>query len=148
MIGWREWASLPDLGIEAIKVKVDTGARSSALHAFRMRVVSEDGEPWAQFEIHPQQRTGAMAVTARCPIIEWRRVRSSNGRVEERPVVRTRIKLGEHQWPIDVTLTNRDEMGFRMLLGRAAVRRRFVIDPGRSYLGGERLARTEPAAER
>ena len=135
-IGWREWTALPDLGVPAVKAKVDTGARTSALHAFRLRVIDRDGEPWVRFEIHPSQRTARDSVEACCPVAAWRRVRSSNGEVENRPVISTTLQLGDQSWVAEVTLTNRDEMGFRMLLGRAAVRRRFLVDPGRSFLAG------------
>ena len=135
-VGWREWARLPDFGVPAIKVKIDTGARTSALHAFKLRLSERHGRQWAHFEIHPHQRSAAGAVRVECPVVGRRRVRSSNGDVEERPVIRTTIELAGVRWPVDITLTNRDEMGFRMLIGRAAVRRRFVVDPSRSYLGG------------
>jgi hypothetical protein len=136
-IGWREWASLPELGIPAIKTKVDTGARTSALHAFRLREWRLNGDAWVSFEVHPEQRSLRGAIAVECPVSGWRRVRSSNGLVQHRPVIRTTIGLVGHLWPVDITLTNRDEMGFRMLIGRAAIRQRFVVDPGRSFVGGE-----------
>ena len=139
VIGWREWIALPEYGVSAIKAKVDTGARTSALHAFQLVVTEEETGPVARFEIHPEQRTASGAVEVSAPVIGWRRVRSSNGEVQERPVIHTHLALGEACWPVEMTLTNRDEMGFRMLLGRAAVRRRFLIDPGRSYVGSRRL---------
>ena len=141
MIGWREWVRLPELGVDAVKAKVDTGARTSALHAFRVRHSERDGRPWVTFEIHPEQRSTSGAITVDCPVAGWRRVRSSNGDVQVRPVIRTDVELAGERWPIDVTLTNRDEMGFRMLIGRAAVRRRFVVDPGRSFIGPKAAAR-------
>ena len=144
-IGWREWVALPDFGVPAVKVKVDTGARTSALHAFRLRTGTVDGVPVARFEIHPHQRNAADAVRVESPIVAWRRVRSSNGEIQDRPVIRTVISLGGVRWPIEVTLTNRDEMGFRMLLGRSAVRRRFVVDPGRSFLVSRRDGTLEPS---
>jgi hypothetical protein len=141
VIGWREWVALPEFGVRAIKVKVDTGARTSALHAFRLHVLDDADGPVAQFEIHPEQRRATDAVVVTSPIVGWRRVRSSNGELQKRPVIRTHLGLGEDRWPIEVTLTNRDEMGFRMLLGRAAIRRRYVVDPGRSYLASKRPPR-------
>ncbi|MEX2587740.1 MAG: RimK/LysX family protein [Actinomycetota bacterium] len=138
-IGWREWLALPDLGVEAIKAKIDTGARSSALHAFGLRQYTVDGEPWVSFEIHPQQRSRAGAVKVRCPVEGWRRIRSSDGKQQDRPYIITSIQLAGEVWPIELTLTKRDEMGFRMLVGRRAVRRRFLVNPGRSYLGGRTL---------
>jgi hypothetical protein len=134
VIGWREWVGLPALSPDPTKVKIDTGARTSALHAFNLRVVERDGIEWADFEIHPAQRSAAGAVAVSCEIAEFRRVRSSSGQVERRPVIRTSVQIGPELFDIDVTLTSRDEMGFRMLLGRAAIRRRFLVDPGRSYV--------------
>lgn len=149
VIGWREWAALPDLRVDAIKVKVDTGARTSALHAFDLEVVEREGEPWVQFCVHPFQRDDDQVVAASAPLLEERQVRSSNGQMEERPVILTDVGLGDQRWAIELTLTRRDEMGFRMLLGREAVRGRFVVDPGRSYLTGtppgrRRAAHTDP----
>ncbi len=134
VIGWREWVSLPDLGVPALKAKVDTGARTSALHAFDLEIDETSAGAVARFEIHPDQQGANGAIAVEWPILTWRKVRSSNGDVEERPVIRTALELGGKRWPVDVTLTNRDEMGFRMLLGRAAIRRRFVVDSGRSFL--------------
>ncbi len=138
VLGWREWVSLPSFGVEAVKAKIDTGARTSSLHAFRLTTLEREGATWATFEVHPRQRSPADAIVVEAPVVEFRRVRSSNGSVQQRPVIRTEIEVGGSRWPIDVTLTNRDEMGFRMLIGRAAIRRRFVVDPARSYLSGRR----------
>ena len=138
MLGWREWASLPELGVDAIKVKVDTGARTSALHAFRPQRTTRDGVPHVRFEIHPVQRSRTGAITVEVPVVDEIDVRSSNGQVQRRPVIRTDIAVGPSRWTIDVTLTRRDQMGFRMLLGRAGVRRRFLVDPARSYVHGGR----------
>lgn len=134
IVGWREWVSLPEMSCIPVKAKIDTGARTSALHAFGLRILEREGGRVAAFELHPVQRSGADAARVECPVTAFRKVRSSNGRVETRPVVTTLVRLGETQWPIEVTLTSRDAMGFRMLLGRAAVRRRFLVDPGRSFL--------------
>ena len=133
-IGWREWVQLPELCPTPIKAKVDTGARTSALHAFDLALREIDGHTIACFELHPIQRSRAGAVRVEWPVLGFRRVRSSNGRTERRPLVVTRARAGRVEWPIEITLASRDEMGFRMLLGRAALRRRFVIDPGRSFL--------------
>ena len=134
VIGWREWVRLPDFTPVPIKAKVDTGARTSSLHAFDLRVKEVDGLPVALFHVHPVQRSRAGATRIEWPISSFRRVRSSNGKVENRPVITTDLQLGGGSWPIEVTLTSRDQMGFRMLLGRAAVRRRFIVDAGRSFL--------------
>jgi hypothetical protein len=125
---------LADLSPTPVKIKIDTGARTSALHAFGMRVEDRNGIKVATFELHPVQRSREDAVEVSCPVTSFRKVRSSNGRVETRPVVQTTVQLGPTVWPIEVTLTSRDTMGFRMLLGRAAIRRRFLVDPGRSFV--------------
>lgn len=137
IIGWREWVRLVDLGGALVKTKVDTGARTSALHAFALEELERDGIPLARFEVHPVQRRSTPSIAAEIPITEWREIRNSGGKVERRPVVTTTIQLGESRFPIDITLTRRDEMGFRMLLGRHAVRRRFLVDPGRSFRMGK-----------
>jgi hypothetical protein len=129
--------SLPDLCDLPINAKVDTGARTSSLHAFALQRFLRDGEPWVRFEVHPLQRSKASVTVVEYPVHDERAVRSSTGHQQHRFVIRTPVRLGDDQWEIDLTLTRRDEMGFRMLLGREAVRRRFQIDPGRSYLAGK-----------
>ena len=138
VIGWREVAVLPQLGIDKIKVKIDTGARSSALHAFNIREFKRDGKDFVRFQIHPLQRDRNTTVTSEAELLEYRKVRNSGGAAQLRPVIITEIKLGENSWSIELTLTNRDVMGFRMLLGRQAVRNKFLIDPGRSFLQSRR----------
>ncbi len=134
IVGWRESIELPELCATPIKAKIDTGALTSALHAFNLSVVERDGDSWADFEIHPVQRSKRAAVTVSHPVAGFRKVRSSSGHLERRPVIKTPIQIGSHCYHIEISLASRDEMGFRMLLGRAALRRRFVVDPGRSYL--------------
>ena len=136
-IGWREWIALPGLGVEHIKVKVDTGARTSALHAFDIELVQRRGQQLARFLVHPLQRDTVTTIQAEAPIVDWRRIKSSNGQVEQRPVIRTVLGILDDQHEIDITLTRRDEMGFRMLLGREAVRGHFFVDPGGSYYNGK-----------
>lgn len=131
--GWREWVALPELGVDRIKAKIDTGARTSAIHAFEIRPFERNGEKHVCFSLHPVQHRRHPVVLCEAPVVDERVVTSSNGEREHRYVVETSVKLGDDVWPIEVTLTNRDEMGFRMLLGRRAVRRRFVIDPGGSF---------------
>jgi hypothetical protein len=133
-IGWREWISLPDLGVEAIKAKIDTGARSSAIHAFNIHTFERNGVAMVGFHIHPYQRDSHKTVAAEAAILDRRHVRNSGGHAEERIAILTTACLQEEQWPIELTLTNRDLMGFRILLGRQAVRRRFLVNPGRSFL--------------
>jgi len=136
VVGWREWVALPDWGVPAIKAKIDTGARTSALHAFDIETTERRGVIWARFVVHPWQESRADEVVVEAPLLERRAVRSSSGTARMRPVVLTTVRLAGHDVPIEVTLTRRDEMGFRMLIGRQALRRRFVVDPARSYLGG------------
>ena len=136
-LGWREWAALPELGIATIKVKVDTGARSSALHAFDVTRSDDESGAWVDFAVHPLQRDASNTVRCRARLLDERWVRSSSGRRTFRPVIVTSLVLGSNAWPIELTLVRRDLMGFRMLIGREALRRRAVVDPGRSYLTGE-----------
>lgn len=142
IIGWREWVSLPELGIRAIKVKVDTGARSSSLHAFDVREFEKDGETWVQFSVHPVQRSERNLVDVKAKVLDYRTVRSSSGKASRRPVIVTQIELMGFTWPVELTLANRDQMGFRMLLGRQAFRKRFLVDAGNSYYSGKRSSRS------
>lgn len=146
-IGWREWVAFPELGVEAIKAKVDTGARTSSIHAFDLREVRRDGRVYVRFKIHPEQRSARPEIEVELPMVARRRVRDSGGKLEERPVVSTEIELMGERWPIELTLTRRDMMGFRMLLGRRAIRGRFVVDPGGSFYGGKRARRNRGSHE-
>ncbi|MFU8802612.1 MAG: ATP-dependent zinc protease [Bradymonadaceae bacterium] len=137
VIGWREWATLTDLGLPAIKAKVDTGARSSAIHAYEISTFERDGVHMVRFLVHPVQRNTRETVAIETPIHDEREVRSSTGHGQLRIVIRPLIKLFDESWPIDLTLTNRELMGFRMLLGREALRGRFLIDPSKSFLAGQ-----------
>ncbi len=137
IIGWREWVALPELGISCIKVKIDTGARTSSLHAFRIREFDKDGKRFVRFQVHPFQRNSKETVECEAPVLEFRSVRSSNGQLSKRPLIVTVVEVLGQSWPIEVTLANRDEMGFRMLLGREAVRGRMLVDSGNSYYGGQ-----------
>lgn len=134
IVGWREWVSLPELGISTLKAKIDTGARTSALHAFRVDYYEEQGQPKVNFDIHPLQGQETPVINCVANVIDRRRVTDSGGHREERYVIKTHLILGMHTWPIEITLTNRDDMRFRMLLGRTAIRRRFIIDPAVSFL--------------
>ena len=134
--GWREWVSLPGIGVPWVKAKLDTGARSSAIHAFDIEEFERDGETWVRYSIHPWQRSAEDATSCESRVIEQRHVRSSSGHSVERYVVPLDITLVGHTVAAEVTLSRRDEMGFRMLVGREALRGGFLVDPGRSYLGG------------
>lgn len=141
VIGWREWLELPELKIKNIKAKIDTGARSSSLHAFDVETYKRLGKEYVKFKVHPTQRSSKPTIICHAKVLEYRKVKSSNGQTELRPVILTPVKLLGKKWPIEVTLTNRDEMGFRMLLGRESIRERFYIDVSNSYFGEkEKLA--------
>ncbi len=131
--GWREWAALPDLDIPWIKVKLDTGARTSALHAFDLEELPGDR---VRFSVHPWQDSDADQATVECDVHDRRVVRSSSGHAQERIVVLTAIELAGRTVEAEVTLSNRDQMGFRMLIGREALRQGFVVDPARSFQAG------------
>ena len=134
IIGWREWVALPGLGIGEIKAKIDTGARSSSLHAFDIHILNLKGQQRVRFKVHPRQRDTLNTVSAEVDLIECRTVRNSGGHTELRPVILTDIELMGKKWLIELTLTNRDAMGFRMLLGRQAIKGQFLIDCHQSFL--------------
>jgi hypothetical protein len=136
VLGWREWVALPRWEVAHLKSKLDTGARTSSLHAFDLEWFERDGQRWVRFEIHPWQRSTSDAVVVEAAVVATRDIRSSSGAIDHRPVVCTSLRLGEITIDAEITLTRRDEMGFRMLIGREALRGRFLVDPGRSYRGG------------
>jgi len=137
-LGWREWVGLPVLGIRQIKAKVDTGARTSALHAFKVRSFMEGNNERVEFQIHPIQKDNDTAITCVADVLDKRVVTDSGGHKEERFVISTDLAIGKHIWPIEVTLTARDDMLFRMLLGRTAIKNIAQVDPARSYLVGKK----------
>ena len=137
VIGWREWVALPAMGINSIKVKVDSGARSSSLHAHDLKVFERNGVQWVRFKVQPVQRSIAKTVVVEAEVFEFRSVKSSSGVAKMRPVIITEVELLGNRWPVELTLASRDEMGFRMLLGREAFRGRFLVDAGNSYYGGK-----------
>lgn len=136
LAGWREWVQLPEIGVPWIKAKLDTGARTSSLHAYDISTFDSEGVAWVRFRVRPWQESAEDETTIECPVHDTRRVRSSSGHVEERVVVRMRVVLIGREIDAEVTLTNRDAMGFRMLIGREALRRGFAVAAGRSFVGG------------
>ena len=142
VLGWREWVSLPDLGIKRIKAKVDTGARTSTLHAFDVCLEEAADSKIVHFRIHPKQRDLDSVIECEAPLLDQREVRDSGGHSEFRYVIESCIKIGSRLITAEITLTNRDNMGFRMLLGRTAMKGYYLVDPGKSYLVGKRLKDT------
>ena len=136
-LGWREWVDLPELGLKDIKAKVDSGARTSALHAFELRAFEENGRQRVEFKMHPNQRDRDTVAVCTADIKDRREVRDSGGHREQRWVIETPVSIGGQTWPVELTLTARDDMLFRMLLGRTAMNGRAIIDPSRSYLAGK-----------
>lgn len=136
-LGWREWVALPELGLVRIKAKVDSGARTSALHAFFVETIEQEGILRVRFMIHPFQHDTQTERECVADLVEERLVTDSGGHSEMRQVIRTPIMVGQRKWPIEITLTNRDTMKFRMLLGRNALKGNYLINPGNSFLAGK-----------
>ena len=134
LVGWREWVSLPELGVDRVKVKVDTGARTSALHASELVSTKEGDLEFVSFTLHPLQNNTQTKIRCKARVKEHRLVKDSGGREETRVVIETNIILGDDQWTIELTLADRETMAFRMLLGRNAIRNQFYVDPTRAYL--------------
>lgn len=137
IIGWREWCELPALALPGVLAKIDTGAKTSSLHAFDIRT-SGRSDDWITFSVHPVQRRKRPVIHCEARCVDVRSVTSSNGTSEERPVIETTLVIGGRSFLSEITLTNRDEMGFRMLIGRQSLNRRFVVDPALSYCCGDR----------
>lgn len=140
VVGWREWLALPDLGVASIKAKIDTGARTSALHAFAIEPFDRKGELWVKFGMHPYQNNIEKETWCEAKVTDQRVVTDSGGHTEQRYVIETNLTLGTKTWAIEATLTNRDSMLFRMLLGRTAMSAgKLVVNPALSYLAGQTL---------
>jgi hypothetical protein len=137
MLGWREWLALPEFGIAQIKAKIDTGARSSALHALTIEPYQKGGENWLMFTVQPKQKQSDLLIECHAPIKDRRLVSDSGGHKQRRYVIETQLLFGQQLIQAEITLTNRDSMRFRMLLGRTAMNRHFLIDPNASYLQGK-----------
>lgn len=137
VLGWREWVAMPALNIDKIKAKVDTGARSSALHAFVIEPYHRGKSAWVMFAIHPDQRNDERIIECHAEVKDRRIVSDSGGHKQRRYVIETPVILGPQLWSAEITLTNRDCMRFRMLIGRTLMRGRYTINPGASYLQGK-----------
>lgn len=137
IIGSEEWCAFPQLGIPAIKARVDSGAKTSALHAINIKTFQKNSENWLRFDINPIQNNSKFIIHCEAQLIDQRIVKSSSGTREKRYVIRTELSLGDHSYPIEVTLTNRDSMGYRMLLGREAMLGKLIVDPERKFELGQ-----------
>jgi hypothetical protein len=137
LLGWREWVALPEFGIAQIKAKIDTGARSSALHAQTIEPYLKGGESWLMFTVQPKQKQNDQLIECHAPVVDRRLVSDSGGHKQRRYVIETQLQFGRHLITAEITLTNRDSMRFRMLLGRTAMNKHFLIDPNASYLQGK-----------
>ena len=142
-IGWREWVALPELGVTSIKAKVDSGARTSCLHTAEYEIFQKDGSDWVRFIVHPIKRHTEVEIRTEVPVSDYRIVRDSGGHEERRPFIKTTLKIGSHLWPIEVSLSNRENMKFRMLLGRTGITGRALIDCSKSYLTKSKTRRNE-----
>lgn len=135
-IGWREWVCVPALGLPDMRAKVDTGAKTSALHAFEVKPFQKNGQKWVRFRIHPRKTLPDLECTCEAPVIDERVVKDSGGHAERRYVIKQTVYLGTWHWEIEMTLTDRDTMAFLMLIGREALAGRFLVDSSASFLLG------------
>jgi ribosomal protein S6--L-glutamate ligase len=133
ILGWQEWIALPDLGLPALKAKIDTGAKTSALHTHLIEPYGPVKRRMVRFTVHPNPQRGDLEIEASAAVIDRREVISSNGERELRFVIATRLSMGGSEWPIEVTLTNREKMAYRMLIGRQGIRPNVLVDPDASF---------------
>lgn len=133
-VGWREWVALPGLGVKALRTKVDTGAATSSLHATDIEEFGKKGDPWVRFRLYAGPKGSRKNRIAEAPLVGIRRIRTSIGKAESRPVIKEKVRLAGRCWTVEFTLTDRKDMDYPMLLGRQAIARRFLVDPGRSWL--------------
>ena len=138
---------MPDIFVKRIKAKVDTGARSSSLHASEIERFEKNGQPYVRFQVHTSQRNPLKSVPAEAKVIDFRMVKSSSGEQSERPVIMTQVQLLGQSWDVELSLADRQEMGFRMLLGREAFRSKFIVDAGNSFYGGKPKRKKKKKAE-
>ncbi|MBF2052038.1 MAG: ATP-dependent zinc protease [Candidatus Sericytochromatia bacterium] len=136
-VGWREWLALPELGISWLEAKIDTGAKTSALHAYTLNYFESDVLAYVSFDLHPNRHDTNHSVACQAQVIDQRVVSDSGGHKEKRYVIRTPVQIAGQLWPIEITLTNRENMAYRMLLGREAMRGRLIVDPQAAYLLGQ-----------
>ncbi len=136
IIGWREWVSLPNFFVPAIKAKIDTGAKTSAIHAFHIEPFERAGKRYVRFYIHPLQGRDDISIPCEAKLIDKRKVTNSGGKSQKRYVIGTTVEIAGRRWEIELTLTNRDEMKFRMLLGRSAMKGHLLVDPQLSHQAG------------
>ncbi len=132
LIGRNVWCQLPDLKLPVLKAKIDTGAKTSALHAFHIRRVIHQKKPYVAFDVHPLQQDGSLVVSCLAPLVDQRHIMSSSGHIEHRYVIQTQLIIANHAWTIEITLSNRDPLRYRLILGREALSNRVLIDPGLS----------------
>lgn len=138
VVGWCEWVELPEFKVEAVKAKVDTGAKTCAIHAYFVEPYEKEGQTWVKFGLHPNQDSLEESVECHAPLADRRKVTDSGGHTEERFVICTKVQVGEQLFEAEMTLTNRDSMRFRMLLGRNALNTRFVVNPAEAFLQGHK----------
>jgi ribosomal protein S6--L-glutamate ligase len=137
IVGWKEWVSLPELELFAVKAKVDTGANTSSLHAYNIEYFTKNGLKYVRFEVHPIQKNSRIKRVCVAPLVEKKHVRSSSGTQQKRPVIKTSLKIGNNIWTINLNLTNRDSMGMRMLIGREALAGKILVNATHKFLHGK-----------